>query len=235
MTDEIDNQIRDYRMANSPALMDSAHFNHKDAVSGLEQLYRTRFPDEQPTEPAIEPRKPISNADEVVLDENGNRNPGNFLRGADADWAETELSPAETPEQYEFNKNVQYPTEVKTDQSVEPVTYSPEFETEARTWLHAGETSPSEGKALEHVYVEELTHGFTQERQHQLETETSRNLFNKYGERHVEAVAAAKRVVEEVGGQKLKDFLNQTNLGSHPRVVNNFIKLAVKRGYFKES
>ena len=56
-------------------------------------------------------------------------------------------------------------------------------------------------------------------------------MLNQYGDRWQEALSAARRVAQE-GGDKLLDFLASTNLGSHPRVVTNFVKRAEKLGYF---
>lgn len=217
--------IADFRVANETALFDSGHPYHAAKTAELTALYQAKFstPENQVTQTAAPESTglgPQSSQLEKTVD----------MDGTDVFNDASPVSPATSPEAYQFSPE-SWPEEVKTDTGAAPLEYSPEFNTEVRGWLHSNEVTPAEGRFLEHVYREEIGHGFTDSRNQQLSELTRWELVNKYGERWTEALAAARKVATE-GGDNMLDFLASTNLGSHPRVVAQFIKRAEKKGYF---
>ena len=57
--------------------------------------------------------------------------------------------------------------------------------------------------------------------------------MHQYGEQKDEALAACKRVIDEIGGQKLRDWLNETGVGNSPAVIFEVSRLAERKGYLK--
>ena len=214
--------ISDFRTANEAALFDNSHPYHAVRVAELSKMYEAKFDAPKEDNLSSFPAGVAKSATpETPVD----------MHGTDLIDDASPVSPAVSPEVYQWGAHT-YPEQVQTDAGSVDLVLDPEFEKEARGWLHSNEVTPAEGLALEHIYNEELTlHGITDARLQSLEQITRWELLNQYGERWQEALSAARRVAQE-GGDKLLDFLASTNLGSHPRVVNNFVKRAEKLGYF---
>lgn len=106
-----------------------------------------------------------------------------------------------------------------------------EQEAQARTWLEGASANAGTAAAVM-LAVNEVARA--DEEQCAAFADKSHSwLASTYGERKDEAIKAAKRVVEEVGGEGLRQYLNETGLGSHPQIVKEFVLLAKKRGYIK--
>lgn len=219
MSDTNTDPISDFRAANDAVLFDTSHPKHESTVAELSKLYEAKFNAPDTTANSASPAAPA--APDKPVD----------MNGTDLIHDDALVSPAVSPEAYQWGLQ-SYPEQVQTDAGPVEVVLDPEFEKEARGWLHSNEVTPAEGLALESIYREELTlHGFTDSRLQSLEQITQWELVRQYGERWQEALSAARKVAQE-GGDKLLDFLANTNLGSHPRVVSNFVKRAEKLGYF---
>jgi hypothetical protein len=222
MSDTNTDPISDFRTANEAVLFDTAHPMHESKVVELSKLYEAKFnaPKEEKFSSLPAGVANLSTPETTV-----------DMNGTDLIDDAALVSPAVSPDAYQWGPQ-SYPEQVKTDAGPVGLVMDPEFEKEARGWLHSNEVTPAEGMALEHIYHEELTaHGITDARLQSLEQLTRWELLNQYGDRWQEALSAARKVAQE-GGDKLLDFLANTNLGSHPRVVANFIKRAEKLGYF---
>ena len=109
----------------------------------------------------------------------------------------------------------------------------PALEGWSREWLFSGGVSPAEGKALAAAYSEELAHGFTADRSEVLSRQTEQHMLTKYGADAGAVAGAALRIAEETPG--LNDFLTGTGLINHPRIVENLVQAAVRRGWFKRA
>ncbi len=130
------------------------------------------------------------------------------------------VQPAEQPTDYDFS-GMEVPVTVETVEDTELESYS-------REWLHQLGASPAEGAALAQAYADSL--GYTDEQIDSMGDDTVRDLRQRYGADAGAAVKAAFRVADEMPG--LSDFLNESGLAYHPRVVSNLIAVAERRGYF---
>lgn len=99
----------------------------------------------------------------------------------------------------------------------------------SREWLYAGAISPAEGKALASVYAESMA--WTDDQVWRMAEQTGRDLRFKYGPDVGAAASAALRVADEM--PELRIFLDNNNLMNHPRVIENLIKTAERKGYFQ--
>lgn len=148
------------------------------------------------------------------------------------------------PEEYEIGVGSKFamglPSYVDSDQDGEAERveilsdgWNSELEQDARGWMHKAGLSHMEAAQVQHALLYNMRKGFTAETVAANEQITQSELVREYGTHAGTALDAARKVVEHAGGQKLKDFLNQTGLGSHPAVVKMMVRKAEQMGLFK--
>lgn len=106
-----------------------------------------------------------------------------------------------------------------------------ELETKARTWMANGGVNEGEARGLMAAFSEGAQHDYSQEWIDKNFTASHGYLDHRYGDQKEEALTACKRVVMEMGGQELKDWLNQTGMGVSPGVVYAVSRIAERKGY----
>lgn len=219
-------EIAAFRGENFEALMDSGHPDHAAKVEELSEIYKRAFPEPEgkgfdpmstvPEKPQVDPDAPFGAMDPHLMAE-----------------VAPKLKPAASPDDYEFASRG-IPEEVAIGDGSErvPVGIDKSLEADARKWMFDGEVTPAEASGLWHAYADELERGFTDERIAENEQAAMRMLQSKYGGEVNAAIRAGQRLMNEIGGEKLVNFLSETGLGSHPRVVMNFVNRAKALGYF---
>lgn len=99
----------------------------------------------------------------------------------------------------------------------------------SREWLYAGGVSPAEGKALASVYAESMA--WSHDQVQRMAEQTGRDLRIKYGADVGKVASAALRVADEM--PELRIFLDNNQLLNHPRVIDNLIRTAERKGYIQ--
>ncbi len=213
--DEQDLAIGNFRATHEAALLAPSHAEHSLRVAELSKMYEAKFPQQASAEPASA-SAPVPNAE-----------PAGPESGVDRVAAELAamVEPAAKLSDYDFSA-LERPVGVDVQDD-------PALENWSREWLFAGGVSPAEGKALAAAYSEELGHGFTPDRIEALAGQTETHIRTKYGSDAAAAAGAALRVAEETPG--LGDFLTGTGLINHPRIAENLIQAAERRGWFKRT
>lgn len=211
---DIDVEIADFRKSHEEALMSRGHPEHGVRAQQLSALYERKFGgDVEGEASASSSRSPSPEPSET--DKVGGDEPADDL----ARLAE----PAQQPSDYDFSK-MERPFGVEVEENEDLERY-------AREWLHSGGISPAEGQALSSIYAESLS--YTPDQIERMAEQTGRDLTAKYGDDVGAAATAALKVADETSG--LRDFLEGSGLINHPRVIDNLIKTATKRGYFQPS
>jgi hypothetical protein len=149
---------------------------------------------------------------------------------------EEAMKPAVSPETYSFVTD-DVPQQVAIGDGSETIAVeaSPEMEQMARGWLHDAGASQFEAQELTATYLNEMRHGFTEERREANRSTALELIGKQHGGRSEEAIMAAQRVVREMEQRQpgLVEFLETTGLGNHPHIVSQFIRRAKSLGYFK--
>lgn len=215
--DETDLAIGNFRATHEGALLEPSHAEHGLRVAELSKLYEAKYPQQGSAEPA-------PNKDDNL----SSLAPEPAANGVDRVAAELAamVEPAANLSDYDFSPLWGLPPGVEVQED-------PELEDWSREWLFAGGVSPAEGKALATAYSEELGHGFTPERLERLAGQTETHIRTKYGPDAAAAAGAALRIADETPG--LSDFLTGTGLINHPRIAENLIQAAERRGWFKRT
>ena len=215
--------IAAFRAENVGALTDAGHPEHGAKVQELYQLYEREYAPE-----ATRARDAAANEPRTAMQA---ASPPDIDAGVLNDVAK-DLQPAGSPDDYQFQHKTLPADGVRTDDGILPIEIDKQFEADVRGWMHKGGLTPAEANGLWHDYSEELGHGFTSERIATNEETTVRMLEAEFPGGVNDALKAANRLVKEIGGDQLMNWLDQTGLGSHPRVVMTFVKKAKGKGYF---
>lgn len=146
------------------------------------------------------------------------------------------LAPALTPDSYTFDGMTRFPHEARFEvapNKFETVAIREDTQMEAtvREALHSAGVTPADALLLEALYRDRAQHGFRIAASNADYDRTVSTLIARYGERHQDAIAGAKRVYRELP-ESLRDFLGSTGFENHPAVVDHIIKAAVSKGYF---
>lgn len=216
-------EIVAFRAENVGALTDAGHPEHSAKVQELYSLYEKGYSGE-----AVRAREAEENQRQAAVQVDSQPS---IDAGVLNDVAK-DLQPAGSPDDYQFQHKTLPADGVRTDDGTLPIEIDKQFESDVRGWMQKGGVTPAEANGLWHDYAEELNHGFTSERIATNEATTVRMLEAEYPGGVNEALKAANRLVQEIGGESLMNWLDQTGLGSHPRVVMTFVKKAKGKGYF---
>jgi hypothetical protein len=206
MMDEHDLAIGNYRSTHGAALYDKAHAEHALRTAELTKLYDAKFSGAGVARLASpEPPSPASEKepDRVV------------------DPAARLAEPAQQPTDYDF-QNLATPFGLETTEDTE-------LERWSREWLHAGQVSPAEGRALGQLYADSLA--WDVEAVERMAEQSGRDLRIRYGAETATVAAAALRVCDDF--PELSVFLNDSGLINHPRVIDNLVRVAEQRGYLR--
>lgn len=207
--DEHDIAIGNHRATHEAALHDKSHAEHALRTAELTKLYDAKFSGSGVAKLASpEAVSPSS--------EKG----ANLHPSAEQDGAHP-AEPAKQPTDYDF-QNLTTPFGLETTEDTE-------LERWSREWLHAGQVSPAEGRALGQLYADSLA--WDVEAVERMAEQSERDLRTRYGAETGAVAAAALRVCDDF--PELSVFLNDSGLINHPRVIDNLVRVAEQRGYLR--
>jgi hypothetical protein len=149
---------------------------------------------------------------------------------------EDAMKPAVSPEAYSLAiEDVPQQVAIGDGSEMVAIEASPETEQLARGWFHDAGASQFEAQELTATYLEEMRHGFTDERREVNRAAALELVGKQHGARSEEAILAAQRVVREMEERQpgLVAFLETTGLGNHPHIVSQFIRRAKTLGYLR--
>lgn len=229
MTDEQD-EILAFREANSAALNDAGHPEHSTAVESLRGLYVAKFP--EPERIDVPARNDASEAPAVGSEPLRSDELDNETTTEMREW----MTRPDTPDGYEF-KRTAVPETIKVGDGSESVPLEMDLEREqvARDWMFDASISKADGLALQSSYLEEVLNGFTDTRAQELTDQCERMLTAEYGDQKPAMLAGARKLIQALDKERpgLIDFLETTNMGNHPRMVQIAIKAAKARGFIE--
>ena len=112
--------------------------------------------------------------------------------------------------------------------------WNSELEADARSWMAHGEFNEGDARGVMAAVRDGMAQDFSQEYSDANYDKSVSYLRHQYGDEGLsEAIAASNRVVAEIGGDKLRQLLRETGLGTDPAIVFAVSRLAERKGYIK--
>ena len=197
--------IQDFRNQHNAALIEGGHPEHDRRVRELTQLFETRFAEPTGFDPVQGTERPLN----TPLDE----------------VAEEAMQPL-AAEEYEIGTADKFGLNV--DQSV--YGWDSDLEVGAREVFSNASLNQNEALTVAQCYADTLPGTFDREKSTQASVEALRH---QYGDGNVDrALSGTNRMLRDVAGGQLYNFIGKSGLGTHPRFVAAAAAFAKKRGYF---
>ena len=200
-----DNEINDFRSAHNEALLDTSHPEHGRRSSELKAMYEVRYA-EQPNQfdPVVGQERPDNAIDKV---------------------AEEEMQPL-SAEEFSIGPDSDFGMQVDTG----TFSWDSELESNARKSFAAASLNDSQARLAATTYYETVQPQFNVETASE---QSAQMLELEYGTGNVgKVVAGTNRMLKQIAGNELYQFIGRSGLGAHPRFVGEAVRIAKLRGYF---